>query len=496
MTVPFINITGAPVEGVATPDSMAQITPAAGMPQLEIPDYSQGGNAAPVAPTPEVPVAPAGPTQYVSAPQAKPVDVAALLAPVGSISTGSQSSTARVDLGKAGDDAAKARSEADAASVGAIQAQTANAQARAAAQAEMSAAKAEQGAAFDAQMALKAKQQADGALAQAKSIQQASDDYDRAASNLNADRWWQNQSTGAKIGGLISIALSGLGQVFSAKGGVHGTRNGALDMIQMQVDRDIDMQRTALAAKERGIRVKESAYASARAAGADDMQATAAAKAAAWGKIEREFQAKIDALGSDEAKAAGEAALAQVQQRRADELQRLAEVTATRSQTSSGSRPVSGLEVMQLQGQVQGAQDEAQRQRLGLVKKDPSLSTAYGQARDGESFRELAKAKLALDPAEKAIKVLERLGRKSVLGPEDEALFNAARTDILAFAKGPMGANLGVLAGPDMEVLDPQIPTRKAWNLLSGRDTAVTKFMRSKIEEAKGSLKGYTVRTE
>lgn len=523
----FINITGVPVPGVATPGFMLPpAQPVIGAPQLDVPDYSRGAPpppAAPAAPAPQwqpsgagslivpeggdvapaAPVAPSAqqPTQFVSRPQAKPMDAAALLAPVGSISTGTQTSVSKTDLGKAGQDAAKAREEADAASTKAIGLGVNAAQERAAFEAEAAKARVDAAAKFDAELQQKRAADVQMGREHAADIQRRIGDVEKEAANISGDRWWQDQSTGAKIGGLLSIALSGLGQVFSAKGGNVNARNSALDMINMAVDRDIDAQKTRLAAKERGIRTRESAYSAARQAGADDIAATEAAKAANYGQIERQLQAKIAGLGDKDAVARGQALLADVQAKRAEHLQRVAEATATRVQSTSGSRPVTGLEVAQLQGQMQAAQQESFRQEHGLVKKDPLLQTPVGQAPDKETARDLREKVTSLEGAERSVQAIRSIlkGGGDRLDPQKRKALGFARTQLAQYIKSPAGANLGAALSDSEKALflDEMLPDADFFQQLSGRTDTTLKLLDRQFRDTRESWKkAYTVRTE
>lgn len=59
---------------------------------------------------------------------------------------------------------------------------------------------------------------------------------------IDPKRFWQDKSTGQKIGSVIAIALSGIGNALSASAGITAS-NGALDMINRAIDRDIQAQK-------------------------------------------------------------------------------------------------------------------------------------------------------------------------------------------------------------------------------------------------------------
>lgn len=504
-----------PPSGVGTPMSPADMAReqqllAAQKPMTTPGDASDIGDvralvaAAPPAPVaPSAPVAqpaqPARPTQFVSAPQAKPFDPAALLQQVGSISTGSQTSTTRTDLGETGKRAEQAHQVANAAREGAIRADVALGQERGAIKAGEAVARADIATQYEAQLKQQRADEAARALKQSEDIQRSIDDLDREASNISADRWWQEQSTGQKLGNLVAVALSGLGQVFSAKAG-KDARNGAMDLIQTQIDRNIDAQKTRLAAKERGIRVKESAYSRAREAGANDIQATEAAYAADYRKLANQTEAKLAGLNDKEQLARGQALVADLREREAAHLDNLAKATAVTSQTQTGSRPVLGLELAQLQGAQQAAEQAAYRKAHGLVEEDPKLQTPLGQAPDAETARDLRGKVVAIEGAENSVKAIRSIlkGGGDRLDPQKRKALAFARTQLAQYIKSPAGANLGAaLSDSEKQLfLDEQLPDTDFVEQLAGRTETTLKLLDRQFRDTRDSWKkAYTVRT-
>lgn len=451
-------------------------------------------------PAPEAPPVPA-PT-YLSKPTQPAIDPMALLQPVGTISAGSSSSSSRTELGKAGQDALKAKQAADQSTIAAGDKQAASNTERLQAQEQAASEKAAAGAEFDAKLQLKQAAFAKRSEDHYNGITRAADEAEKAATELDPDRFWHSQTTGQRIGNILSIALSGIGNVFQAKAMAHGAnlgpiRNGALDLINTAIDRDIDLQKTALAAKQRGVQIRESVYAAARQAGADDIQATVAARAQYLGKVDRDLEVRTAHANSSESRQAGERLRAQVQEQQAAEKQRLAELTATHVQSTVASKPILQGELLAMQGQIQAGQDAAYRKEHGLVEKNANLQTPMGQARDPDAAKSIAQAHVDVAPAERAVEIFEKLGKKKVLSPAEDQLFQSARSAYKTFIHGKYGDVVGRFSDSVMQLVDEQVPNRKAWSMLTGKDNMITKEARDAVNRVKQRVKeGYTVPTE
>jgi hypothetical protein len=303
------------------------------------------------------------------------------------------------------------------------------------------------------------------------------------------------QSTGQKIGNILAIAMSGIGNAFSARAG-QNPGNGALAIINSAIDRDIDMQKTALAAKERGIRTKESLYQTLRQKGADDLSALEFTKAASLDQVSRQLDTAQAKAGTKEAAANLADLQANVKQQQAEHLQRAAELTAKHVQSTSSSTPVTAMQM----GQMNLAQDLAQRaqenQQMGVVERDPKMQVpGFGQAADSASRAELVKASLLYNPAEKALTVMEKLGRKAVLSPAESQAFETARQRYAGWVKGKYAQDLGQISQTDRQFIDPLLPTRDAHKLMFGQADQLLKDARENMNTAKQALMGYTVRT-
>lgn len=61
---------------------------------------------------------------------------------------------------------------------------------------------------------------------------------------IDPNRMWHNKSTGAKVGSIIGMLLSGVGS------GLSGQRNMAMDVLNKQIDNDIDAQKANLGQKK------------------------------------------------------------------------------------------------------------------------------------------------------------------------------------------------------------------------------------------------------
>ena len=65
---------------------------------------------------------------------------------------------------------------------------------------------------------------------------------------VDPGRFWSQKSTGDKIGSTIAIALSGIGNAISASAGISAS-NGALAIIEKNIDRDIEAQKENINSK-------------------------------------------------------------------------------------------------------------------------------------------------------------------------------------------------------------------------------------------------------
>lgn len=469
---------------------------------------ANAGNLTPVpeqtAPVPEV----ATPTTYLSKPTQQAVDPMALLKPVGTVSGGTVSSSSRVDLGPAGKAAEQAKQAADQSTIAAgdkqAQSNTERLQAQEAAANEKVKVQTEWDAKLQLQQAAIAKRSEE----HFNNLNRAADDAEKAGSELDPDRYWHQMSTGKKIGNIISIALSGIGNVFQAKAIANGAklgpiRNGAMDMIDSAIDRDIEMQKTALAAKQKGVQTREGIYSAARQAGADEMQATVLTRDRYLGKVDRDLEVQIAHANSEESKQAGERLRAQVQQQQATEKQKLAELTATHVQSQVSSKPILQGEVLAMQGQMQAGQDATYRKEHGLVEKDPKLATPLGQAPDPATRKEVADKYVEYKRFDSNITQLESMVKlgylQQKLNPQKQQAFDRATAGITNYLASKDFANTGASMTPNEYELKvaPFLPGGGAWASASGKKAAAVKALRSLADLQKKSLKeAYTVPTE
>lgn len=130
------------------------------------------------------------------------------------------------------------------------------------------------------------------------SARQAMDDATKVAA-IDPRRFWNNMSTGQKIGAAISIALSGIGMGIAGRPG----ENPALSLIQKQIDQDIDAQRSAIEGKRLDAQSKVNALGLLRSQLGDIRASKLAATSAAWGDAERQVQSLMLGVKGIEEKA-------------------------------------------------------------------------------------------------------------------------------------------------------------------------------------------------
>lgn len=83
-------------------------------------------------------------------------------------------------------------------------------------------------------------------------------DYEKAT--IDPNRYWKNTSMGGKIGSLVAIALSGLGNSYAAAAspGSNPQGNDAWNIIKGQIDNDIDAQKANIDKQGRAVNARSS----------------------------------------------------------------------------------------------------------------------------------------------------------------------------------------------------------------------------------------------
>ena len=104
-------------------------------------------------------------------------------------------------------------------------------------------------------------------------------------STVDKDRWWKERSTGQKISSFIAVALSGFA---AGRRGESGNR--ALDYIERQIDKDINLQLQDIAKKEKGIELQRGLIAQYWQQTGNEMKTYSMAKATALESVARQVE--------------------------------------------------------------------------------------------------------------------------------------------------------------------------------------------------------------
>jgi hypothetical protein len=343
--------------------------------------------------------------------------------------------------------------------------------------------------------AAQSKEMVDRSNAELQKMQKGADDYDRSVKDLDPDRWWARQSTGQRIGNLIAIALGGIGAALQARGGYANAHNTVLEQINREIDRDIDMQKAALQAKDRGLNIKQNMFMAVRAHGATVAEAEALTRAAAQERAASQFQAAAAKLGPGEAQARAQADAAQLQQQAALTKQQFAERVATRVSTTATSTPVTA-------GQMQAAGVEQQRKDAGLVPYDPKLQTPIGQVADETTKRTVAEKYLEYKRFNDHVTKLEAMVKSGymdrALSPKKRQDFAREVSGVTNFLASKDFANTGANMTPEEYNLKvkPFLPGGTAWDTFFDKDANSVKGLRELADHHVDTLRQvYGVKT-
>ena len=323
-------------------------------------------------------------------------------------------------------------------------------------------------------------------IAQAKEIGQR---------EVDPDRWWASRSTGQKIAGFIGAALSGA----LAPGG----KNQTLDLINQAIDRDLDAQVQSLAGQRAALATQQGLVGDMYRQTGDLLTAREGARVAVLQRLDDELgaemaqydprSARVQAMADARARtrqeiAAGEAKIAETTWKRYTEQAEIDDKAARIAQGERESRRAAAttrrgqdidLAAKQLELAASAAEREAAKgaelgravvgrsvgglvdPASGLPPLDPQTGMPHEFASEGARDR-VAAAKAGVEQANYLIeKMLE--ARYQHGWESDTAKSDAWRemqsywADLLLIKKDL--DKLGVLAGPDMSLLEKAIGT-------------------------------------
>lgn len=117
-------------------------------------------------------------------------------------------------------------------------------------------------------------------------------DYEKAT--IDPNHYWKNTSMGGKIGSLIAVALSGLGNAYTAAAspGSNAPTNKAWEMIKGQIDADIDAQKVNMDKQGRAVNARSSELNALTARLGDQRQAELALAAQRYDAFGKKLEAE------------------------------------------------------------------------------------------------------------------------------------------------------------------------------------------------------------
>ena len=307
-----------------------------------------------------------------------------------------------------------------------------------------------------------------------------------AETKIDPRGWFNNASTAQQMGAAVAAMIGG----FNAP--MYGGRNTGIEFVMGLVDRDLDTQKANLANRQQALGTRKGLVAELYAQGMDEYQAAETVRLATLQQLDDQLAveaSKFDPAGTT-ARRIAQARL-EVRQAQAEAAAKAEQQLYERKVTADASkrdwariheqrtaRIESGrradrafdleqdkldLEYGKLEAEERRAQETRQRELgLGTPGELTNRDGTPFQARSKEVGDALAKKKAAVDQAAQLIDEIVELRREH--GWEPDAL----KGEALQKMKGNVSAlqllvkdtaELGVLAGPDMEIIDRYIGT-------------------------------------
>ena len=210
------------------------------------------------------------------------------------------------------------------------------------------------------------------------------------------------RSPGQKALSVIAIMLGGIGQGFSRAGGVD-TPNAGLEMVNLQIQRDLDRQRELLANKRTALAAKQSDLGIAREKFGATQQADQAAYLMSLKRFETEAQAAKNEGLSKEASAAADQLIGQLQQRQGEVLMNLHGSLLDKNRAQADALAVTQWREQQA-ARARAQQMQDPRLPGGVVVADPVI---YGRLTE----KQRGEVPAAIEAREKAAQALEEIRR-------------------------------------------------------------------------------------
>lgn len=303
-------------------------------------------------------------------------------------------------------------------------------------------------------------QHADQAFAKAQELEQQA-----ANTRIEVDR----RTPGQKVGGIVAQALAGIGDAMAAYGGrEQHAADAIVNNIQADIDRDVAMQREALADKRKAAAAKYTEYGLAMGSLRDERQASAFADAARKDKYAVQLDRVASMAEGNAQRAAITGAAAKLREdaasKRAGIYQEL-ELQRQRTQAAIAGAQARGqvLTPEMILRLTQDARNERRDPRAAaevmgnqltedLRVRDPRIAVLHAGTAE--------KMQTTIDAAKTAVGTIDRILQKRTDNPVMRGIPLTQANDELKSDNESLNIalktifDLGVLNGPDMGILE------------------------------------------
>lgn len=237
--------------------------------------------------------------------------------------------------------------------------------------------------------------------------------------------------------GLVGALSVGLGAISQA---ILGGENRAMEMINASINRDIDVQKAELASKRQGVQLAQNRLAQNLQRFDNLEQAEAATRMQGRELAKLKLEEMLAGVESQEARVRGQTMLAEL-----DRQQQLDQAKVIDQQTQRSMQMVTLQEKAEQKQAAQAAAGE-DMERLGLK----------GRPASKKALDEVIAMKSSADEARKKLVALRDMTRALPFSTDEAKGEQLARATQLLYKELE---NLGVLSGPDLELLEQIIPT-------------------------------------
>lgn len=275
-----------------------------------------------------------------------------------------------------------------------------------------------------------------GLLDEQKSLQ-----TEYANGKIDPRSYWNNLSTGSKIGTAVGLILGGIGA-----GMTHGP-NAALEMVKKNIDQDIEAQKQNLEKKGNLLNVNFKKYGNMQAA-------ETATRLQHLGILNAQLQQAAAQSGSMQAKAHADMARFEVQKAMMPMMQQMAMYQTTSQLYGTGG------------GQAGIPQDQTPTfllQNPEMAKKMVPVGGRYYSANSEEEGSQLRNAEAMVSPVFDTLRKIDDLGPSAIIpGTKSNLAAHAYRSDLaekLAMLKGASIGNKRIspemVKGAEEQIKDP-----------------------------------------